>query len=438
MAAVWRKMRTRPWLTAVLVVVLIGAGGGAWWYFQKGNTATAATATSVTRSVPASISTITSSVSASGTVTPAVQDSVSFGASGTVTSVRVTEGQTVRKGQVLGTVGTVNLKAALASAEATLASAQAKVAAAQAAVVTAQALVTTDQTAVTTAQTAVTAAAATSDATDDTTAATQLSDATANLTTAKAQVTADQAQVTADQAQVATAKVGVVTAQTGLADAVLKSPITGLVATVGVAVGDSVSGSSAAGSSSAASSAGGSGGSNASGSGGTGATGGSAAGGSGSSSGSGSTASGSSSTAPFLIVSTTSWEANVTVDDSSINLIKPGLQAQLIVGSSQTPIFGTVASVGLISTSSGSTASYPVVVAVTGSPTGLHDGTAAAVTLIYRAADQCAHGADSRHPHHDVGQGGLPDGRRQAGVDRDHHGCGGQRRHAGPHRPRRG
>jgi macrolide-specific efflux system membrane fusion protein len=85
-----------------------------------------------------------------------------------------------------------------------------------------------------------------------------------------------------------------------------------------------------------------------------------------------------------VIVSTTSWVANVTVDDSSINLIKTGIQAQLTVGSSTTPIFGTVTSVGLISTASGSTASYPVVVAVTGSPTGLHDGTAATVSLIYQ------------------------------------------------------
>ena len=43
-----------------------------------------------------------------------------------------------------------------------------------------------------------------------------------------------------------------------------------------------------------------------------------------------------------------------------------------------------MASVGLISTSSGSTASYPVVVTITGSPTGLHDGSAATVTLIYK------------------------------------------------------
>ena len=47
------------------------------------------------------------------------------------------------------------------------------------------------------------------------------------------------------------------------------------------------------------------------------------------------------------------------------------------------PLFGTVSSVGLISTSTGSTAGYPVEVTVTGTPTGLHDGANVTVSLIY-------------------------------------------------------
>jgi len=53
------------------------------------------------------------------------------------------------------------------------------------------------------------------------------------------------------------------------------------------------------------------------------------------------------------------------------------------VTSSGDLLFGTIGSVGLISTSTGDTASYPVTVDITGSPTGLHDGSAATVTLIY-------------------------------------------------------
>ena len=103
-----------------------------------------------------------------------------------------------------------------------------------------------------------------------------------------------------------------------------------------------------------------------------------------------------------MIVGTNSWKANVTVDDSQVGLLAAGDQAELNVtgstgsagaagaagatgaaGSTQ-PIFGTVDSVGLISTGSSETAAFPVVVQVTGSPAGLHDGTTVNVTLIYR------------------------------------------------------
>ena len=380
MAAKWLKMRPRTWITAVVVIVLVGGGGGAWWYFHKSSsTPTAAAATSTTRSVAASLSTIASTVSVSGTVTPAVQDDVSFGASGRVTSVKVTLGQTVKKGQVLATIDTVSLKAALASAKATLASAQAKVAAANASVTTDTNNIATATTAVTTAETAVTTAAGTTDTTDDTTAANQLAVAKAQLATDNANLVADKANVTATEGNVTTAETGVTTAQTALDSSTLVSPIAGLVATVNVAVGDSVTGTTTSSTSSSGSGSG-SGSSSSTGSGSSGGTG--ASGNSGSSNSSSSSSS--SSRAPFLIVSTTSWEANATVDDSSVDLIKKGIQAQLTIGTSTTPVFGTVTSVGLISTSTGSTASYPVVIAITGSPTGLHDGTTATVTLIYK------------------------------------------------------
>ena len=82
-------------------------------------------------------------------------------------------------------------------------------------------------------------------------------------------------------------------------------------------------------------------------------------------------------------MSTDSWKVDVTVDDAQIGLIAVGDQAQLTTTSSTDPLFGTISSIGLISTASGETASYPVVVTLTGTPTGLHDGTSATVTLIY-------------------------------------------------------
>jgi hypothetical protein len=71
-------------------------------------------------------------------------------------------------------------------------------------------------------------------------------------------------------------------------------------------------------------------------------------------------------------------------------LLAAGDQAEFTVSGSAgatgaaQPIFGTIQSVGLISTSTSDTAAYPVVVQVTGSPEGLHDGTAVTVSLIYK------------------------------------------------------
>ena len=272
-------------------------------------------------------------ISTSGNLTPTVQDDVAFGAGGRVTSVKVAEGATVKKGQVLGTIDTVALKADLASAKSTLAQAKARVA--------------SDED-------AVDAAADTDSTTDDTTAA---------------------AQLAADKATVGTAEQGVTEARESLGAATLTSPIDGLVAEVDVALGDTVTGSSSSSSSSSSASGSGSGGSG---------PGGSGSGGSGSGSGSGSNSSSSSSSSQFLIVGTNSWKVDVSVDDSQINLVKKGLQAQLTIDGITDTLFGRVTSVGLISTSTGDTASYPVEIAVTGSPDGLHDGSAATIEIFYQ------------------------------------------------------
>jgi multidrug efflux pump subunit AcrA (membrane-fusion protein) len=65
-----------------------------------------------------------------------------------------------------------------------------------------------------------------------------------------------------------------------------------------------------------------------------------------------------------------------------VGLLKAGQQAQLTTDGGTT-VYGTISSVGLISTSSSGTASYPVVVKVTGSPSGLHAGATGTVALIY-------------------------------------------------------
>lgn len=275
-----------------MVIVLVGTGLGIYFGFSGGSTPAAAATTTRTETI--ATGTIKQSVSASGTLAPAQDDSLSFSSSGVVTSVSATVGQAVTKGQALATINSASLAATVAQDQATVASDQAKV-------------------------------------DDDTT-----NDVTA------AQLAADKAALTAAQNQL-------VSAQTALAGATLISPIDGVVAAVGLTVGQSVSGSS---------------------SGGTGATG-------------GSTTSTTSSSA-IEVISTSSWLVNASVDATSVGLIQANDQAQLTITGSTAAVFGTISSIAVVSSSTSGTASYPVVIAVTGSPTGLHDGEAVTATLIYK------------------------------------------------------
>ena len=334
----------RPVVIAGIFVVVLVAGGGSYLLVRDDNPKSSSTSY---RLVAASMGTIKQSLTSSGTIEPADQDELNFAVSGQVTSVRVAEGDTVQAGQVLATVDSAQLSADLAQAKAALASAQAKL--------------TSDQ------------------------------DAGASDT-----------QITADQAAVTTATDQQTSAQNALSEATLTSPIKGVVATVDVAVGDHVSGAGGSGSGSGSGAGSGSGsGSGGSGSGGGG-NGGNGSGSSGSSSGSGS---GSSST-QFLVISTDSWIVNATVDSSGVGLIAKGDQATIVpstggtgtggagagggragagtTGSAGGTVYGTISSIGLIADSSSGTASYPVVVKVTGSPSGLHAGDTATVALIYK------------------------------------------------------
>jgi len=92
----------------------------------------------------------------------------------------------------------------------------------------------------------------------------------------------------------------------------------------------------------------------------------------------------SSSSAQILVISKGSWLVNATVDASSVGLIKTGDQAELQIDGASGTVYGTIASIGLVSSSSGGTASYPVVVDVTGAQPTLHDGASVTATLIYK------------------------------------------------------
>jgi macrolide-specific efflux system membrane fusion protein len=310
MLRLWR--RTRVWVRVVAIALLVGVAGAGVYWFGLREEAQAAVPEQTSTAVAASLSTIQQSVSASGTLTPAVQEDVSFTVSGTVTSVDVAVGDTVAAGQQLATVDTLALNAALLQARAELASAQASLA----------------------------------DAQDD----------------ADGSDSSD-AQIAALSAQVDVAQAAVEDAEEDMAGAMLTAPAAGLLTAVGVEVGDAVTGSGA--SSGGAGSAGASG----------------ATGGTGTSGSTGTSAT--TSSAAFTIIGTDAWQVSVTVDETDVALISVGDQVEMTTDSSTDTIYGTVGEIGLLSSSTGGVAAYPVVVDVTGSPEGLHDGEAVEASIIY-------------------------------------------------------
>jgi macrolide-specific efflux system membrane fusion protein len=308
-------------IAAALVVVV--AGGSIYW-FGFGIHAGAQSAQAATRSATASLQTMQKTVSGSGTLAPTVQDDVNFAASGTVTAVNVTAGTTVAAGQTLATLDTLTENANLTSAKAALASANAQLSSAQ---------------------------------------------------TSSDGSSAAVAKITADQAAVAVAQASVDAAQTAYNGTTLASPIAGMVTAVNLAVGDVVTNGSSGGSSSGSSGSSGassSTGSGASGFGGTGST--------GSTSSSTSTTT---STAQFTVVGTGSWQVTVSVGATDLKNIAVNQQVQLST-TENTSFFGTVASIGLLPSATTGAATYPVVVAVTGTPTNLYDGVTVTAAIVYQ------------------------------------------------------
>ena len=186
-----RQMKAWWWVLSGGVIVLALIGGGAWWFIAA--QPTRAEATPATQTVAASLETMQQSVTVSGTLTPTVQEEVSFAASGNVTGVNVAAGTVVSAGDVLATVDTLTVDAELLAARATLASAAAKL--------------------------------ADSEVASDTS-------------------TADLAQIAANEASVTTAQNGVDEALAAQAAVTLTAPVAGLITVVNVAVGEAVSGGS--------------------------------------------------------------------------------------------------------------------------------------------------------------------------------------------------
>lgn len=188
------------------------------------------------------------------------------------------------------------------------------------------------------------------------------------VTLADAQVAQAQAEVSAAAggtaaatasaaAQLASAQAKLQQAQTALAHATLTSPIAGVVAAVNVSVGSEVGQAATSSTTSRTSSGVGS-------------------------SGVTTSSSSSSSSAAISVISTTSWVLDATVGSADLAHLSAGQPVQVTPAGATQAIAGTVSSVGVVASSSAAgAAQFPVVVALTGSPTGLYAGTSAAATI---------------------------------------------------------
>jgi multidrug efflux pump subunit AcrA (membrane-fusion protein) len=178
----------RRWAIAGALVVLLGAGGGVAWAATRGST----TATTTSTTVTVAASTVSQSVTTTGTIEPAHEADLSFAVTGTVTGVPVAVGDKVTKGQALARVGTSDLSAQVTLARANLTAAEDSLSSAESG--------------------------------------------------------SSSAQIAAAEAQVAQGKSNLTAAKADLADGTLRSTITGTVAAVNISAGDTVGGSSSSGS----------------------------------------------------------------------------------------------------------------------------------------------------------------------------------------------
>lgn len=281
-----RTRGARRW-TVVLVLALAGLGaGGAAWAATRSGSGTGSTSVLAT----ASSGTVKQTVSATGTIAPKRAADLNFAVSGEVTAVSATVGAKVAKGDALARVDRRALRIDLKAA-----------------------------------RSAVTAAKS------------QLADDEDNGVA--------DAQLRSDQANLRSMKSSLKAAKEALADATLRSTISGTVASVAVAVGDEVSGSSSPADSS----------------------------------------SGTTPTAQVVVISTDEFVVNASVGASDLASVKKGRQAEITPTGATEPIFGTVSSVGLVAESSDSGSStFPVVIDVTGKVSGVYAGSSADVSIIVK------------------------------------------------------
>src|ERR1700722_18563107 len=184
-------------INTVLIAVIVIAAASVLIIFNPFGGKAASATTQLTGTVEQGV--VSTTITATGQIAPVEQVDASFGASGTIASVKVALGATVTKGQVLGTLETSDLSTAVSDAKTSLYHDYVI-----------------------------------------------LNDDNASLAAAKkspsGNVDQAQQQVFQQEATVATAQTAVTTAEEALDDATLRAPIAGLVIAVNGEDGETVSG----------------------------------------------------------------------------------------------------------------------------------------------------------------------------------------------------
>lgn len=195
-------------------------------------------------------------------------------------------------------------------------------------------------------------------ATQDTTSlASAVTSAQAAVDSAQSALTALQdsssstdTQITAAKATLAAARTKLVAANDDLAGATMTAPFAGVVAQVNIATGDKTSNGSST------------------------------------TLGAGSTQTVSTSTssaAQVVLVDTTSWQVNGTVSMSDVASLTKGMTVEIVPDGSTTKLAGTLETIGIVASSStSSTATFPISVLIEGNPTNLFIGGSASMTIV--------------------------------------------------------
>lgn len=331
----------QAWTVAALVIAILLIVAGV-WYLVAPKTASAS-GTRLTATVQQGQ--VTRSVTATGNLEPLSVSNPTFAVSGTVASVNVALGQTVTVGQLLGTIDSTPLNAALATAQTALDDDEAILANAQSALTDAQ-----------------NSAAAAPRTSASASASVSAGSSGQSVASAQQSVLTDEQKVSADQATVNQDTQNV-------ADAQLKAPVAGLIVAISGAVGQQ-SGSNSAGSSSASKTSSAAG-----------------AGASGSSGVSSSTSSSSSSSGFVTIADTSTMIVPAEIAEADIASVSVGQVATVTFPAKPgVTATATVTAIAPEGTTSNSIVTYPTTITLESIPAGVRLGQTADVSITTKSS----------------------------------------------------